>query len=332
MPATTTPLTKILGALGLLAAALALFTSCSNGDSVAEAAVEKDWVSLIDEERAFTDLKNYVELGPASHKRGNNDRLKKGRVFIKEGLRAAGIEDTRRQEWPQDITVGDAPRKVLMENIIGVLPGKRKDAVAIACHYDIKILPRFVGANDGGSGVALTLELARQLVKRAKGGWKPEFSYYFVFFDGEEAFVDWNEVGTDGHKDNTYGSRYLAERLDEYPIKALVLLDLVADAKLDITVDTSSTRALSEMFVETGREVFGISKFGDAKDILDDHHPFMTKGVPAIDLIDFNYGTNNSYWHSPKDLVEHCSARSLAYVGTLVLSALPKLSAWLLAR
>lgn len=317
--------------LGLVCAG----TGCSDS-STDRPLQEKEWTSLIDGERAFRDLKAFAEVGPMSHEPGAADRIRAGRALIKSKLREAGIEDLGpTHEWIEEVPSASGGRKVLMENIVGVLPGKRKDVILIGCHYDIKLIDGgFVGANDGCSGVALTLELARVLAQRAAAGEPLEHTIWFTFFDGEEAFQEWRATAPSGEPDHLYGSRTMADRVvaQSLPVKAVVILDLVADRDLLLTEDTSSTDAMVEIFRDASKEVFGLDLFGPAKAIEDDHLPFLEKDIPAIDLIDFDYGPNNRYWHSLEDTVDKCSARSLDYVGTLVLAALPEISRWLVAR
>ncbi|MEZ6196312.1 MAG: M28 family peptidase [Planctomycetota bacterium] len=318
-------------ALAAIAAVLLGFPSCS--DAEPKPPKEKDWSSLIDQERAFADLKRYVELGPASHLPKYDANLTAARDFIKSSLREAGVSDLSKSDtWVQ--LSGD-DRRVRMENIVGTLPGKRPEAILLGAHYDIKILdqyPEFQGANDGASGVALVLELARQLAERAKT--EPlEYTYRFAFLDGEEAFVDWYGSNKNLEPDNTYGSRRMAGSLAEGEVAAVIILDLVADEFLQFEREGHSTPEILELFETAGIEAFGVTPFAPrTREMSDDHLPFLAAGIPAIDLIDFTYGPNNKYWHTNGDRLEHVSARSLAKSGTLVLSALPALEAWLSSR
>jgi len=151
-----------------------------------------------------------------------------------------------------------------------------------------------VGANDGGSSVGLLLELARVFSQR-----KPDFSLWFVFFDGEEAQKAWTPT------DSLYGSRYFVQRLrasgQTGRIKAMILMDMVGDKDLMLENDLSSTPWLMGLVRDTATELgLGEHLSGNPKAILDDHIPFTEVGIPAVDLIDFEFGPNNRYWHTPQ--------------------------------
>jgi hypothetical protein len=296
--------------------------------------VEKEWISLIDENAAFDDLKEFAAIGGISHAPYRMDNIRGARRLIKKKLRGAGIKKWRNDVFKQTVPVrgGDGTREVLMENIVGVLPGESTQAILIGCHYDTKILPEneyFEGANDGCSAVALTIEVARCLVEKHRTE-KPKFTYYFAFFDGEEAFYDWHHTQDGTEPDNTYGSRRMAADRARYPVECVIILDMIADKDLLLANDTNSNAALKTIFFEESKSVFGIDIFGPPQQILDDHVSFKLAGMDrVIDLIDLNYGPGNSLWHTTNDRVENCSAESLARVGTLVLSALPRVNSWL---
>ncbi len=182
----------------------------------------------------------------------------------------------------------------------------------------------FVGANDGGASTAAVLELARGIV----AGGPRDLSYRFLFLDGEEAIREfW------AGNDNTYGSRYHAKMLQrtvEYDlVKVMVLLDMVGDKHLRLWRDTSSSQDVLRMFQKSAKEL-GLSKYmsGPAQAVRDDHLPFMRIGIPAVDLIDLDYGPesrNNDWWHTPEDTLEKCSAESLGITARIVLATIPKL-------
>lgn len=266
--------------------------------------------------RAFGHLQAQVAFGP---RLPGSEAHKKTRAYLLQELRAADIAAE------EDPFVADAPQgKVAMSNVLATIPGKSKDAVLFAAHFDTKNIgtPPCPGANDGASSTALLLELARTLAKSAP---RP-LTLRFAFFDGEEAFQDWSET------DSLYGSRHLVARWSKdgtLPrIKAMILFDMIGDADLDILRESLSSGWLVDMFRDAAKEL-GHSKhfFRESHSIEDDHRPFLAAGIPAIDLIDVSYGprdgmTFGAYWHSPKDTVEHCSAHSLQIVGDVTLRAL----------
>jgi glutaminyl-peptide cyclotransferase len=199
-----------------------------------------------------------------------------------------------------------------LRNIVGRIPGK-KPAVVVAAHYDTKNLPGFVGANDGAGGTAAVLELARALrhTKRPKGA--PELR--FVLFDGEEATDDDRDFLATGVR----GSKAYARRhADE--LRALVLLDFVADKDLSIPREAGSNAKLWARLRKAAKRVGVGGTFPDELrgEITDDHTPFTARGVPSIDLIDFDFPC----WHETCDDMSAVSASSLDRSGEAVLELL----------
>ena len=212
--------------------------------------------------------------------------------------------------------------KVRMNNIIGRFPGTSGRAVVFSGHYDTKLLPEidFVGANDAGSSTGLLLELARVL-----SGNKRKHDVYLVFFDGEEAVVGFSET------DGIYGSRHLARRWDGdgtlRKILALINVDMIGDKDLGILREQYSSASLNELVWAAAAELgYGRCFLDSGGAVLDDHVPFIERGTPAIDLIDFEYGPRNSYWHTDQDTMDKLSAGSLEVVGRVLLEVLRTLS------
>jgi len=200
-----------------------------------------------------------------------------------------------------------------------VLRGESPTVVILAGHYDTAMIDgvRFVGANDGGSSAAFLLEMARVLSRR-----KSRFTYWVVFFDGEEALKKWSS------SDSLYGSRHLAERLSREgklkQIKALILVDMVADRHLNILRESNSTAWLSDVVFRSARTL-GYQKLfsGGAFPVEDDHMPFLARGIPSVDIIDLTpFG---SYHHTAQDSIDKCDPESLAVVGRVVLATLAEL-------
>src|SRR5436853_4322338 len=156
----------------------------------------------IDGDRAFENVRKEVEIGPRP---AGSAELAKARDFIVGELKSCGLNVTL-DEFTPKTPVGE--RK--MVNIIAELPGESSDVIIISSHYDTKLFKefRFVGANDGGSSTGTLMEMARVM---AQSGQKPRMTYWFVFFDGEEAFCkDWSKEEPEGCEnpdgpDNTYG-------------------------------------------------------------------------------------------------------------------------------
>ena len=222
----------------------------------------------------------------------------------------------------QDSFTGHTPTgPVPMENIIVKFPGTSGKVVAVTGHYDTKRIPlvHFVGANDGGSSTGFLLEFARVAAKMRH----PD-DIYVVFFDGEEAVGEWTDTNS------RYGSRHLVEKWTSdgtlARIKALINVDMIGDKDLDVLNDGNSSQSLRDMVFQVA------AKLGDSKYFLkpqngidDDHLPFVNAGVNAIDLIDFDYGPQNSYWHTDKDTMDKLSSHSLQVVGDVVVGLVNEL-------
>ncbi len=263
--------------------------------------------------RAFQDVKRLVAFGPRP---SGSKALSEARSWIVGELQRAGWQ-VEKDSFVATTPLGDIP----MTNLIAKLPGARPQVVIVAGHYETKRFDDFpfVGANDGGSSAALLLEMGRVLGRR-----KNTLTYWLVFFDGEEAIRDWS--GTD----SLYGSRHLVAKLETRGelnrVEAMILVDMIGDAKLDIHRELNSTPQLTDL-VFTVAHRLGYAKYfsGSQRAIEDDHIPFVNAGVKAVDLIDFEYGPNNSYWHTAKDTTDHCSPLSLTIVGRVVTAALEEL-------
>ena len=264
-----------------------------------------------DGERAFEDLRHLVDLGPRPP---GSEALQRAREYIAQQLSTAGVE-TRDDTFVATTPVGNIP----MTNLIGALQGESPTVVVLAGHYDTATIEgvRFVGANDGGSSAAFLLEMARVLSKRNN-----RFTYWVVFFDGEEALKEWSS------SDSLYGSRHLAERLSREgkfkQIKALILVDMVADRHLNILREANSTVWLSDLVFRSARRLGYARLFsGGTFPVEDDHMPFLARGIPSVDIIDLTpFG---SYHHTAQDSIDKCSPESLTVVGRVVLATLAEL-------
>ena len=261
-----------------------------------------------DARRAFRDLRTQVAIGPRP---AGSVASRREVGFIVRRLRAAGIRRVAVQR----------PHR----NVVARIPGREPGTVVVGAHHDTKDLPGFVGANDGASGVAVVLELARGLPRRLDG---PAID--LVLFDAEESprGVDFEEGGTRGSEQFV---RYAREggRQSSPPLeamRAMVLFDLVGDCDLEVPREANSDVGLYELFADAAEarnrsaEPFG----GESDGILDDHVPFLEAGVPAVDLIDFDYGPGpppGAWFHTRRDDLERVCARSLEAVGAPALAA-----------
>ena len=197
-----------------------------------------------------------------------------------------------------------------LRNVVGTVRGRERGYVVVGAHYDTKDIPGFVGANDGASGTAVVTELART-VRR------PRHTIHFILFDGEESPRGSNNFYRDGLR----GSKVAARRYRD--ARAMVLLDFVGEKRLRIPREGYSNEELWERLRRAAREVGAGGVFPDSTQgaVQDDHLPFLEEGVPAIDLIDFDF----SCFHRRCDDLSVVSRRSLDAVGETVLRMLASL-------
>ena len=172
-----------------------------------------------------------------------------------------------------------------------------------------------LGANDGASGVAVLLAMADALKANAPG-----IGVDLLFVDGE----DYGDFGVD--KDVLIGSRYYAKNplAGEKP-RFAVLLDMVGDAMLQLRQEGYSLTGapdIVELVWKTAERLGYQTTFLNEPmtGMTDDHIPLQGIGIPAIDIIDFEYGPNNSYHHTTEDTFDKVSARSLKVVGDVVMA------------
>ena len=266
-----------------------------------------------DGDRAFDDLAAQVDFGPRP---AGSAAAHRTAEWIADRMRDAGVEDvTIQSPW---------------ENVLGTIPGSEPGTVVVGAHYDTKSgIPGFVGANDGASGVAVLHELARSLPTARRA------------------------VGAAGRLRRRGGARQPRLRRRRDPrqppvrrrraprrpgrapcrcseIRAMVLFDLVGDCELRIPLEENSDPALYGLFAEAATEAEATRPRSRAA-----ASPSATTtsrssrpGVPAVDLIDFDFGpgpTPGRYWHTPEDTLDKVCAESLDAVGEAALGAIPRI-------
>jgi hypothetical protein len=275
----------------------------------------------IDGERAFEHVRKQVEFGPRP---AGSAELGRTREYIIGELKSYNLNVTQ-DEFTAKTPVGD--RK--FANVTAELPGESSEVIILASHYDTKLFKqfRFVGANDSGSSTGTLLEMARVL---AASGQKPRFTYWFVFFDGEEAFCEeWDECQNPDGPDNTYGSRRYVKQLKEKNeirrVRALILLDMIGYKNLQLgRNEILSTKWLIDAIWDTANEMGHGASFIDEIEHCDadDHLPFLKEGVEAIDIIQLD---RYPHWHTAEDTLDKISPQSLKTVGDVVLASLPRI-------
>lgn len=268
---------------------------------------ESNTAPSFDGERALAQVEYQVSLGPRIPGSVAHDQAV---VWMVQLLRSEGwqveIQDTEYQE--------QRVRNVIAKR------GSGEPWIILGAHYDTRLVadsdPNLEfrdepvpGANDGASGVAVLLELARVLPKT------PDKQIWLVFFDAEDngRIEGWDWI---------LGSRAFAESLNSRP-DSVVIVDMIGDADLQIYLEANSDEELRQQIwqqaADLGNEEVFINEVRHS--MLDDHTPFIELGIPAVDIIDFDY----PYWHTIADTLDKVSSASLQSVGETLL-------AWVLSQ
>lgn len=264
---------------------------------------EKD-LDHFNAERAFSDVAYQLSLGPRIPGTSGHAQL---------------LDWLQSELESEDWLVERQELNIKGKKVINLIASKGEgDYILLGAHYDTRIYadqdpdPELKddpvpGANDGASGVAVLLELGRTLPDDLPKAVK------LVFFDAEDngGIDDWDWI---------LGSRAFVSVIDHEP-SAAVIVDMIGDADLEVYYERNSDDTLMEQIWRQARslgydDIF-ISEYRHS--MLDDHTPFVEAGIPAVDLIDFNY----PYWHTTSDTLDKVSPDSLRAVGET-------LSAWLL--
>ena len=285
----------------------------------AEPAVEGRLATPLNAERAYGYLKQICDLGPRP---SGSKAMQRQTNLLAEHFEKLGGQVERQKFRARHPLSGKAVR---MANLIVRYRPELKRRVLLCAHYDTRPLPdrdpsprarrsgRFIGANDGGSGTAVLMELAH-LMPQLTG----DVGVDLVLFDAEE-FV-WND-----RQPYFLGSEFFArqyrKRKADYYYEWGVLLDMVGDADLQIYYERNSfgwkdTRPLVLALWSTAARL-GIDEFKPRSKHLvrDDHTKLHSIGkIPACDIIDFDY----PHWHTEQDVPANCSGESLAKVGWVV--------------
>ncbi len=260
-------------------------------------------------QRALDYTRDVTNIGPRYVSSPGHAKVE---AFLKSKLKGDALEEDKFTASTPD---GSFP----MANYIAKFPGTKDGIVVIAGHYDTLFNRKdFVGANDGGSSTGILLELADQFRAQTKSGRRNGYSVYLVWLDGEEAFQHWTDT------DSVYGSRHLAQKWKQdgtaQKIKAFILADMIGDADLNIERDDNSTAWLSDLVYQAASRYGYQSHFYARETAMeDDHIPFKNIGVPVVDLIDFDYGYDNAFWHTKEDTADKLSAKSLEIVGNVIM-------------
>jgi glutaminyl-peptide cyclotransferase len=304
----TLPLTKALFNFKFMP--LAAFIFLAGISSCQKQAVKLPSPPKVDSDLAYELVKENVAIGPRA---SGTPGAKKNAEFIADKAKEFGAE-TYIKEFDAMTPEG----RMTFRNVIAEIKGSSNDLILIGGHYDTKRLtsiPDFQGANDGASSTGLMLAL----IKAVKtSGVKLPLTLKFVFFDGEECFVSY------GDSDGFFGSKHFVEELKKQKLlslcQAVIIIDMIGDRDLSVTLPSGSDPELKELTLEVAKKQ-KVAKYFQvySQDILDDHTPFQQEGIPAIDIIDFEFGKNNCYWHTSGDSMDKISAKSLETVGNVIL-------------
>lgn len=269
-----------------------------------------------DASRAWNHLEAIVDQGPRP---SGSLAIRQTRAYITREISRLGLT-VQEQSFVASTPLGPVP----MVNLIVRLPGRLSDRIVIGGHYDTKLYSDvvFVGANDGGSSAAFLIELVRALRDRPR-----EFTYEVIWFDGEEARGrEWR------NPDNTYGSRHYVQAAREAgalpSLRAMILVDMIGERNARFLRESYSTTWLTDLIWSTADELGYSDTFPDVSmPIEDDHLRFLEAGVPAVDIIDLDYAA----WHTPADVMAELAPESLQAVGDVLIAALPRVEAALVA-
>ncbi len=279
--------------------------------------------AAFDAQRAWELLLAQTNFGPRNPGSEGHERCLR---WLLEQMRSVA-DRAFLQEFTHTSTEMAPGKTFRMANVVGVIAAGRTGParrVLLCAHWDTRPIADcdpnpanrtkpILGANDGASGVAVCLEVARALrVKRAPT------EVVVVLFDGED-------FGKGQNEEWFLGSKYFARHMGELRPARGILLDMVGDADLRLEWEAYSLLADRELmetiWFRAGalgfRRAFPLRSRPTAS-VLDDHIPLIEAGVPTVDLIDFDY----PYWHTLQDTPDKCSAASLRAVGETVLAVL----------
>ena len=257
-------------------------------------------------ELAYLDAEYQMSLGP---RLPDSQAHHETTLYIQNELEEAGWET----EIQESSTMGYPIKNIIAKR------GEGHPWYLIGAHYDTRIyadrdpnldnrvLP-VPGANDGASGVAVLLQLARSLPPDLNG------QIWLVFFDAED------NGGIQG-RDWIMGSTAFVQQLVGRP-DGVIIVDMIGDADLNIHLEKNSDPTLAASIWNQAAELGYADSFINQpyKAILDDHIPFLQAGIPAVDIIDFQY----PYWHTIDDTLDKISAESMQIVGDTLQAWLTK--------
>lgn len=304
-----------------------LFIGC-NGESAREGHGPGGRpVPPFDGQAAMAQLRKQVELGPRVPGQPGH---RQARDYFLQTLRRY-TDEVVAQDFPFTTRQGQS---LTLTNLLARFRGEAPHTLLVGAHWDTRPIAErdpepanrskpIDGANDGASGVAVLLEMARAMASSP-----PPVNVVLALFDAED-------LGNTPYAwDYSIGARYFARNMGSFRPDEAIVIDMIGDARLHIYHEIHSLQAASGLtkrvfdaaadlgYSETFRPRLP-SSFGG--EVIDDHIPLIEAGIPAIDLIDFEYPDPphpGKFWHTLQDTVDKCSALSLQAVGEVLLEVI----------
>lgn len=278
-------------------------------------------IPQFDEQQAFKYLQIQCDFGPRNP---GSETARKCLEYLDKELKVYADKVVRQPFQHFDSRQN---KTLFMTNLIASFNASQSQRIFLAAHWDTRPMADkdpnplnrntpIAGANDGASGVAVLLEIARNLKKSP-----PDIGVDIILFDGED-------FGEEGNLDEYFlGSRVFAKQAMNYKPRFGILLDMIGDSQLSIPIEGFSQEYLPHVVekVWSMAESLGETAFQRRMGtyINDDHKMLIEKGIPCIDLIDFAYpDESHRYWHTLEDTPDKCSPQSLGTVGRVLLNVI----------
>lgn len=310
----------VVAGLAFTGACARVHSSDASGSVAPENTANRTAAVAFDATRAYSLLQRQCDFGPRNFDAEGHQQCLD---FMTEQLRPV-VDDFATQTFTQRVERGPgAGRSYAMTNVLGLVEGTSQPrgaapALMLCAHWDTRPVADqdadaanhhkpIMGANDGASGVATLLEVARVLKAN-----RPARSVVIALWDGE----DLGEF--------FYGARYFARTSQtaawrKWRPQQAVLIDMIGDSDLRCNRETTSVNKAPDLYqavMDAAAQTGHAEHFdGRAISISDDHVPLNAAGIPSIDLIDFDY----PYWHTVQDTADKCSPDSLKIMGDVLL-------------
>jgi len=313
-------------------AALALMAAACPGDRaqgdrvpLRVAALDTTRIPPFSADSAFALLRRQVEFGPrVSGMRGHAEQLAWMTQFLRERADTLIVqpfthETEARPFTPRELVRVNGRATLRMTNLFARFRPELTTRILLVAHWDTRPTADadsertdepIYGANDGASGTAVLLEMANVLSRHSA-----PVGVDILLVDGED-------YGPSG-RDMYLGAKHFAANLRGYRPLYGILVDMVGDQQPEFPVEGNSLRFAPEVVEKVWgtAENLGLGSYfprREAGDISDDHVPLNRAGIPTIDIIDFDYGPGNRYWHTHGDVVENTSPEGLGVVGRVL--------------